>query len=68
MSPWGRPPSEGPWPYVGKNPRASQGKVKASLFKEIHIPQAECSPLRSREQPWAVGVVSFYGLSNSIQE
>ena len=36
VSPWGRLPSERPWPPAGKNPRASHSKVKVDLFREIH--------------------------------
>ena len=38
VSPQDRPPSEGPWLHAGKTSRAIQSKVKASLFREIHIP------------------------------
>ena len=39
------PPSERPWLHTEKNSRAaSQSKMKASLYGEIHIPQAELGP------------------------
>lgn len=31
-SPWGGPPSEGPWLHAGKNSLASRSGVKAGLF------------------------------------
>ena len=42
VSPWGGLPSEGPWFRAGKSSRASQRKMKTSLFRETHIPLAEC--------------------------
>ena len=41
VSPQDRSSSEGPWLCPGKNARVSQSKVKASLFRETHIPQTE---------------------------
>ena len=38
--------------------------MKVDLFREIHIPQAECSPSQKVRGPRAVGVVSFYGSGN----
>ena len=32
LSPWDRPPNEGPWLRAGKNSRMSQNKVKAGLL------------------------------------
>lgn len=42
VSPWDRPPREGPWLLAGKNSRVSQSKEKAGLFREILTPQTEC--------------------------
>ena len=38
------PPSEGPLLHSAKNSGVSHGKVKAGLFREIQIPQAESGP------------------------
>ena len=42
VSPQDRSSSEGPWLCPGKNARVSQSKVKASLFREMHIPLTVC--------------------------
>ena len=38
VSSWDGPPSEGSWFHAGKNSRVTYSKVKAGLFREIHIP------------------------------
>ena len=62
-SPWDRMPNEGPWLRAGRNSRASQNKVKAGLFREIHIPidriqsvsESESSPGRNTVHRESVG-------------
>ena len=38
VSSWDELPSEGPWFPARRNSRTSHSKVRASLFREIHIP------------------------------
>ena len=42
-SPWDWLPSVGPWFHAGKNSTVSHSKVKACLFRKLHIPKAEHS-------------------------
>ena len=44
VSPWDRPPREGPCLCARKNSRVSSSKVKAGVFRETHIPQAGSGP------------------------
>ena len=71
MNPWDELPSVGSWLCAGKN--SSHSKVKAGLFREIHIALTECSPSQEvraaleetylTDRVWALkyGVVSFMG-------
>ena len=63
---WDGPPSECPRLCAGKNSRASPSKVKAGLFREMHIPQRECEPSQKVRGAPVYGVVSFYGLGDFI--
>lgn len=64
--PWEGPMSQGPWLPAGENSGVSQGKVKASLFRETHIPRAECRPSQKLRMPGLQGL-RFYGLVNFIR-
>ncbi|XP_059998985.1 protein SREK1IP1 isoform X1 [Lagenorhynchus albirostris] len=44
VSPWDRPPSEGPWLRTGNNSRASHSKVKAVYLERCLFIYTECGP------------------------
>lgn len=45
----------------GKKSRESQSKVKASLFREIHIPQAASGPTQKVRATQGYGLLVFIG-------
>ena len=58
--------SESSWLYTTKNSKASQRKVKVSLFRELHTAWAECGLSQKVRASPGPGVLGFYGLSNFI--
>lgn len=63
-SPQDGPPREGTWLPAGQNSRASQSKGKAGLFRETHIPQAECRYSQKMRVALEHRVIGFFGLCN----
>ena len=64
MSPWDEPSSEGPWLCTG-NFTLTCSKMKEGLFREMHIPWAECDQSQTVRIDPGSGC-GFYGLGNFI--